>query len=56
MNINVQMLLSSLLLAIVGVFKPNDDVQKNFITLVNRVKKAQEDGLGIYITFATIQT
>ena len=51
MEIHLQTLLSSLLLAIVSIFEPEDDTQHDFIILVNHVKRAQEDRLGIYINF-----
>ena len=54
MEIHLQALLSSLLLAIVSIFEPKDDTQHDFIILVNHVKRAKEDGLGIYINFPPI--
>ena len=54
MEIHLQVLLSSLLLAIISVFEAEDDTQHDFIILVNHVKRAKEDGLGIYINFPPI--
>ena len=54
MEIRLQALLSSLLLAIVSIFEPEDDTQHDFIILVNHMKRAQEDSLGIYINFPPI--